>query len=192
MKAIEIFKAVIMGLLWGFILLAGMFWLSVLFLSKAEAQLLHDENALFKNEVRAECYERYGTDPGCGAPLEAWMRRIDLILACQINYSKHLTRVNETLARFHRKPEGYEFPEWRFGNVGVTQYVVPQLAAFHDYDAGKYESLTASLVQHEKSGKATMDQYILEVNSLWFIDSYFRGLMKLPPRLRIAPPTFVN
>jgi hypothetical protein len=160
--------------------------------SLANAQLAHDPNALFKNELRAECFEKYGTDPGCGEPLERWMRQIDSIVACQVNYAKGLQRINETLSIFHKKPEGYEFPEWRFGNVGVTQYVVPQLAPFHDYDIRKYPTLSASLEQHRSSGVDTMKAYIAEVAFLHWFDNFFRGLARKPPRPPLAPPTFIN
>lgn len=165
--------------------------LVVLFLMSRESQAqVHETNALYKNETRAECFERYGLNPGCGAPLEEWLLQIDRIEACKVNYAKGLQRINETLSRFHGLPEGYEFPEFRFGNIGVTGYVVPQIVAFRDYDAGKYPTLSASFEQHRKSGVDTMVNYIIEVEFNHFFDNWFRALMGQPARPPINPPRF--
>ncbi len=148
----------------------------------------HDDNALFKNTIRQECHSRFGTDPGCGRALEDWMKLIDELLACQINYAMMIARSDQALANLYSLMPGTQL--FGFGNLGVTGYVVPQMIAFQDYELGKYSSLSQSISEHIKAGRATMRDYIGQIGFLYEVETYHRSLAGLPPAKKLSRPIF--
>lgn len=157
--------------------------------TEANSQAIHQTSALFKVSVRQECYERYGLNPGCGEPLETWLRLYDILQGCQRVDGKMCARAEAAFNLYAGKPLGTD----SFGlcNLGVAQYVVPQLIAFQDYDTGwKYPTLTASIEAHIVAGKATMRDYIKSVEFNYYVETFHRALLGLPPAVPPKPPIF--
>lgn len=162
--------------------------LTFLLLAPTTNAQLHDDNALFRNSVRRECYERYRLNPCCGTALELWMDRIDELAACQINYGKMIARSNAALCEVAGLPDGFEIDH--FGNPFVTSYIVPQNEPFDDFDLHKYPTLCASLESHRFSGLITMLAYIQEIEQAYAAETFHRALLGKPPAMRVNRPVF--
>lgn len=168
-----------------------LFLFFLLTVTSAYAQGIHDNQALFKQSVRQECFERFGSEePGCFEPLETWLKRFDLLQGCQINYAKMCQRVGTSIERVNNLLPGTDTVG--FCDLGVTQYVVPQNVPFQDYDADKYMTLTAALLAHEQAGAATMNHYIASIEWLYYVETFHRALLGLPAALPPKRPTFIE
>jgi hypothetical protein len=165
---------------------------------KAEAQV-HDGSALFKNSLRQECYERYGADLGCGAPLEEWLNQWESVQICQHRNAFMCARAEAAFNRVAGRPDGFNSYTVAHCGQGVAQYIVPANIAFQDYDKSVggtvwpwYPNLTAAIRAHIVAGQATMRNYIGNVNALYANETYHRRLLGLPPALPLPPPVFTN
>ncbi len=166
---------------------------------KAEAQV-HDGSALFKNSLRQECFERYGANPGCGAPLETWMNLWESIQVCQFRGGIMCARSEAAFNECLKKPAGTN--SYRLSvecGVGLAQYVVPANIAFQDYDksAGGTawpwdRTLTQAINRHIVAGQATMNNYIVRVEELYQNETHHRACVGKPAALRLPVPVFTN
>lgn len=156
-----------------------------------EAQGIHDNQALFKNVIRQDCFERYGANPGCGAPLETWLKLYDTLQGCQRLDGKMCARAEAAFNDYAALPSGTN--SFGFCQLGVAQYVVPNAIAFQDYDLGwKYPTLTDSINAHIIAGRTTMQQYIAAVHFNYMVETFHRALAGRPPALAPTVPTFIE
>lgn len=170
---------------WMFVVGIGV-WIMV---PTAEAQAIHENQALFKNSLRQECYERYGTNVGCGAPLETWLRLYDSIQACQVNHAKQCQRANDAILDVAGIDDGRDI--LGFCDLGVVQYIVPANIAFQDYDIGwKYLSLTVAVNAHIEAGRVTMRNYVASNAFYYWVESFHRAMLGKLPAKPLAAPSF--